>query len=63
MVSQVKTASPVTQPSPETSAPSAPPAPAASSSNSENAAERITADDKPEERRSSTAEPASTPDG
>ncbi|KAM8743315.1 UV excision repair protein RAD23 homolog B [Acanthopagrus schlegelii] len=62
MVTKAKTAS---QPSPTSSAPSttAPAAPTASSSSSETSTERASTDDKPEERPSSTAEPATTPVG
>ncbi|XP_035524340.1 UV excision repair protein RAD23 homolog B [Morone saxatilis] len=65
MVTKAKTASAASQPSPATSAPSttAPVAPPAASSSSENTTERVSTDDKPEERRSSTAEPATTPVG
>ncbi|XP_068560845.1 UV excision repair protein RAD23 homolog B isoform X1 [Cebidichthys violaceus] len=62
MVTKAKAASAAPQPSPATSAPSAA-APPASSSSSENASERASTDDKPEEKQSSTAEPASTPVG
>lgn len=60
MMTKAKTASAAPQPSPPTSAPAAPPA---SSSSSENTPQRTSTDNKPEERRSSTAEPASTPVG
>ncbi|XP_041816084.1 UV excision repair protein RAD23 homolog B [Chelmon rostratus] len=65
MVTKAKTSSAAPQPSPATSAPSttAPAAAPATSSGSENATERAFTDDKPEERRSPTAEPAATPVG
>ncbi|CAB1426470.1 unnamed protein product [Pleuronectes platessa] len=67
MVTKPKTAASTPQPSssPSTSAPSTttPAAPSASSSVSGNTIERPSADEKPEERRSSTAEPASSPVG
>lgn len=65
MVTKPKTASAAPQPSPATSAPStaAPAAPPASSSTSESTSERASTDEKPEERRSSTAEPATAPVG
>ncbi|XP_045923333.1 UV excision repair protein RAD23 homolog B isoform X2 [Micropterus dolomieu] len=65
MVTKTKTASAAPQPSPTTSAPSttAPAAPSASASSSENTTDRAPTDDKPEERRSSSVEIASTPVG
>nr|XP_019938172.1 PREDICTED: UV excision repair protein RAD23 homolog B-like [Paralichthys olivaceus] len=67
MVTKPKTASatPQPSPSPSTSAPSSttPAAPPASSSVSENTIARPSTDDKPEERQSSAAEPASSPVG
>ncbi|XP_031715973.1 UV excision repair protein RAD23 homolog B [Anarrhichthys ocellatus] len=60
MVTKAKAASAAPQPSPATSAPSTA-APPASSSSSDNTSERASTDDKPEETRSSPAEPASTP--
>lgn len=66
MVTKAKTASAAPQPSPATSAPSttAPAAAApASSSGSDSATERVSTDDKPQERPSPTAEPATTPVG
>lgn len=61
MVTKAKTASAAPQPSsPSTTASAAPPA---SSSSSENTTERASTEDKPEERQSSTAEPATTPVG
>uniref|UniRef100_A0A4W6CG24 UV excision repair protein RAD23 n=1 Tax=Lates calcarifer TaxID=8187 RepID=A0A4W6CG24_LATCA len=65
MVTKPKTASTAPQPSASTSAPSttASTAPPASSSGSENMTERTSTDDKPEERQSSTTEPASSPVG
>uniref|UniRef100_A0A8C9XKT5 UV excision repair protein RAD23 n=1 Tax=Sander lucioperca TaxID=283035 RepID=A0A8C9XKT5_SANLU len=63
MVTKAKTASAAPQPSPATSASSAaaPAATPASSSSSENTSGPTSTDDKPEERQSPTAEPASTP--
>uniref|UniRef100_A0A8D3BP11 UV excision repair protein RAD23 n=1 Tax=Scophthalmus maximus TaxID=52904 RepID=A0A8D3BP11_SCOMX len=65
MVTKTKTASADPQPSPSTSAPStaSSAAPPASSSGSEDTTERAPTDDKPEERQSSTVEPASSPVG
>lgn len=65
MVTKTKTASAAPQPSPTTSAPSttAPAAPSASASSSENTTDHAPTDDKPEERRSSSVEIASTPVG
>ncbi|XP_037341355.1 UV excision repair protein RAD23 homolog B [Pungitius pungitius] len=58
MVTKAKTASAAPQPPPAAPAPSTAAAPA-SSSTSDSTSERASADDKPEERRASTAEPAS----
>uniref|UniRef100_A0AAQ4QGV8 UV excision repair protein RAD23 n=1 Tax=Gasterosteus aculeatus aculeatus TaxID=481459 RepID=A0AAQ4QGV8_GASAC len=60
MVTKAKTASAAPQPPPAAPAPStAAAAPPASSSSSVSTSERASADDKPEERRAPTAEPAS----
>lgn len=63
MVTKPKAASAAPQPSTATSAPSttAPAAPPATSSSSENTTEAAPTEDKPEERQSTPAEPATTP--
>uniref|UniRef100_A0A7N6FHT5 UV excision repair protein RAD23 n=1 Tax=Anabas testudineus TaxID=64144 RepID=A0A7N6FHT5_ANATE len=65
MVTKPKTASAAPQPSSVTSTPSttAPAAPTTSATSSDDSTERASTDDKPEERQSSTAEPASTTAG